>query len=69
MKLIRKEYFVFEKEDRKAFKDFLKENNMTIEDFAKKCGISRQFLSGIINGHQRITQKIVDMFAKEGFRI
>lgn len=69
MKLIRKEYFVFEKEDKKAFKKFLQDNNMTIEDFAKKCSISRQFLSGIINGHQRITQKIVDMFAKEGFRI
>ena len=69
MKLIRKEYFVFEKEDRKAFKKFLQDNNMSLREFARRCGISATYVCDIIHGHQRITQKVVDMFAKEGFRI
>ena len=43
-------YYYLEEEDKKAFKDLLKANEMTQAEFARRVGMSKAYLSDILNG-------------------
>lgn len=52
---------------RKRFECWLIKNGITKKDFAEKCGISKQYLNGIISGKKNITQKVREQFKKGGY--
>lgn len=69
MKVKIKKSYYFEKDDRKAFKVFLIENDMNQEIFAKKCGISLGLLSSILFGKRAITEKNIEKFESLGLKL
>ena len=49
------------------FKMWLVKNNMSASDFARKCGVSRQYISSVICGRNYITKKCREIFQKGGY--
>lgn len=62
-----KKYEPISKQTRTEFKVWLVRNNLTQSDFARLCGVKRQYISQIVNGKVRITDSIIKMFKKNGF--
>lgn len=52
------------KEEQIHFKCWLIQNDLTIKEFAQKCGCSRQYIEKVINGKCKITEHIRNSFAK-----
>jgi len=51
------------------FEIWLLKNNMSLRGFAKKSGVSVQYLSQIINGKNAITDGVIRLFEKNGYKI
>lgn len=61
--------FTMTPEHKKRFKMWLFMNNLTIRSFAKNCGVSRQYISGVLDGLYPVTDKVVETFEKGGYTI
>ena len=69
MRVEHKEYYYFEELEKGLFTDFLCENKISMNDFAKSCGISPSLLSLVVSGKRAITKNTLDQFAKQGFKV
>lgn len=61
--------YYFEKQDRKEFKKWLVDNDLTQQDFAKICGVSVSFINSLIFGKRPITQHTIKVFGDNGYKI
>ena len=61
--------YYFEKQDRKEFKKWLVDNDLTQQDFAKICGVSVSFINSLIHGKRPITQHTIKVFGDNGYKI
>ena len=52
---------------RKRFKRWLADNDLTIASFSRKCDVSRQYISRVINGNIKITPSVVKTFKAGGY--
>lgn len=57
------------KENKTKFLHWLVDNNLTIRKFAKKCGVSHQYLSSVLNGRANVTETVVSTFKKGGYEL
>ena len=55
--------------DKIGFRCWLIRNRMTATDFANKVGVSKAYISSIVNGKRHISRSIVELFAKGGYEI
>lgn len=62
-----KKYEPISKQVSREFKIWLVRNNLNQSSFATLCGCKRQYISQIVTGRVRITDKIIEMFKKNGF--
>lgn len=49
------------------FLTWLVKQNMSMRDFAKKCGCSHQYISAVINGKKPVNINTIDLFKKGGY--
>lgn len=61
-----KRYIVTESA-KKRFKKYLINEGITIEEFAHRCGTSRQYISQIIHGKRTVTENVIMTFHKGGY--
>lgn len=69
MRLKHSVHFYFEDKDKIDFKVFLLKNDLTIRDFATKCGISPSYLNALLNGKRALTEELVKVFSENGYKI
>lgn len=60
--------FFTEKELRR-FKIWLIDKGLSINQFAKRCGVAHQYISDTIHGKYNVTPRIIETFKKGGFEI
>jgi len=53
----------------REFKVWLVRNNLTLTQFALKCGVSKQYISSLTKQRFYLTPKIIEMFDNQGFHI
>lgn len=53
----------------KRFRLWLFKNNMSLNQFAKKAGCSRQYLTRALKGQIKITQTVREWFLKGGYEL
>lgn len=63
-----KKYFITPQAKRR-FNIWLLDNNLTLTQFAKKCGCSRQYLSRSLSGERPITPTVREWFKKGGYEL
>lgn len=51
------------------FKIWLVKNNLSMSQFAKNCGVSKQYISSVICGRNYITKKCREIFKKGGYEL
>jgi len=51
------------------FKTWLWEQNLTVNKFAKKCGVSRQYIERVLHGQTKITASVREWFLKGGYEL
>ncbi len=61
-------YFITPTAQRR-FKVWLIDNNLNINSFAKKIGVSRQYIERVIKGQISITPKVREWFKKGGYEL
>lgn len=66
---IKKESYYITESARKRFKRWLFNNEMSFNQFAKKCGVSRQYLDKAIKGQMPITDTVIEHFARGGYEL
>lgn len=66
MKIKQKTYYFFEPKDKKEFKKWLVDNDLTQNEFAEKCGISVSYLTFIITGKRHFTKDLMETFKNLG---
>lgn len=54
---------------RVRFKVWLAKNNLSMVEFAKRCGCSRQYLSSAIDGKRKITLAVREKFRRGGYEL
>lgn len=64
---IRKEGYYITKQAKLRFKKWLIDKNLTVNSFAKQCGVSRQYIEQILAGQKKITNAVLDRFEKGGY--
>lgn len=64
-----KNYYIMTESARTRFKIWLVKNKMTMEEFSGKIGVSKQYVSKIINGKSHITGKVIEKFRKGGYEL
>lgn len=69
MKKIVKTYFVLDENDKKAIKKQMIDLNLTSTLLAKNIGVSNAYISSILNGQRRVTEKIVNQLSEQGIFI
>jgi predicted transcriptional regulator len=69
MRIINKQQYYFEEEEKNELTDFLWENRISLTDFAKMCGISNSLLTLILKGERPITKTTLKKFQKNGFTL
>ncbi len=52
---------------KKRFKRWLVDNDLTIASFSRKCGVSRQYISSVLNGKVHITPTVIATFKSGGY--
>lgn len=62
-----KEGYFIENEQRIKFKIWLTINNLSLNQFSKNCGCSRQYLSQVLSGKKKVTQIAIEHFKKGGY--
>lgn len=58
-RIIRKDYFFFEKEDKQKIKDWLKENELNIKWLAEELGFSYKHLINALAGRKSIPEDVI----------
>ena len=66
MKKIVKTYFVLDENDKKAIKKQMIDLNLTSALLAKNIGVSNAYISSILNGQRRITERIIEQLKSQG---
>lgn len=66
---IKKDGYYISEQARYRFKLWLFNNNLSISKFAKKCGVSHQYINAIINGKIKITDTVIATFKKGGYEL
>lgn len=69
MKKIVKTYFVLDENDKKAIKKQMIDLNLTSTLLAKNIGVSNAYISSILNGQRRVTERIVEQLKEQGIFI
>ena len=69
MKKIIKTYFVLDEDDKKSIRKQMIDLNLTSVLLAKNIGISNAYISSILNGQRRITEKIIKQLKEQGIFI
>lgn len=69
MKKIVKTYFVLDENDKKAIKKQMIDLNLTSALLARNLGVSNAYISSILNGQRRVTEKIVNQLSEQGIFI
>ena len=54
---------------RKRFKRWLFNNDLSFNQFAKRCGVSRQYLERAIKGGRPITPSVREYIKKGGYEL
>lgn len=68
MKKIIKIYYKFDQEERKNFKKWLVDQELTRKEFAKKLKISVPYLDMLIHGKRNFTPELIQRFEKIGYK-
>lgn len=66
MPLVKEGYFVT-KQANIRFKKWLVEKHLTVNSFAKRCGVSRQYIEQILAGGKKVTEKVRFTFQYGGY--
>ena len=62
-----KEGYFITKEAKRNFRIWLIDKNLTVNKFAKNCGVSRQYIESVLNGKIKITSTVLAHFRKGGY--
>lgn len=65
MSNIKEGFFITPKQNQK-FKIWLVKNELSINGFAKKIGVSHQYISNILNGKAKFTESVKAKFEQAG---
>lgn len=68
MPIVKEGYFIT-KQAHTRFKKWLVDKNLTVNKFAKQCGVSRQYLEQVLAGKKKITSSVRATFLKGGYEI
>ena len=49
------------------FKKYLAGQEISITEFAKRCGVNRVYISKVINGKFSITPRVIEIFKTGGY--
>lgn len=69
MKKIVKTYFVLDENDKKAIKKQMIDINLSSTLLARNLGVSNAYISSLLNGQRRVTERIVEQLRKQGISI
>lgn len=69
MKVITKTYYILDEKDKKQIKKQMIDLNLTSALLAKNIGVSNAYISSILNGQRRVTERIVEQLRKQGISI
>ena len=61
-----KTYFVLDNNDKKAIKKQMIDLNLSSTLLARNLGVSNAYISSILNGQRRITEKIIEQLKSQG---
>lgn len=64
-----KSYYIATKTAKKRFKVWLIQNNISLREFASRCGVSAAYVSKVINGKSHITEQCLGIFRKGGYEL
>lgn len=67
MKKIIKTYYVMTPCGRKTFQKWLKDKDLSMRKFAKRCGCSTAYISRVVNAKSHITKSVIKLFNKGGY--
>lgn len=62
-------YYIMTKSGCNRFKKWLLDQNLSQQEFANRCGISKQYLTLIIKGKSHITNRVREYFKKGGYEL
>lgn len=54
---------------KRRFKIWLLDNNLSVTKFAKKCGVTRQYISAALDGKIKCTDSVIETFKKGGYEL
>ena len=66
---MKSKYYVITEGGRIRFKKWLIDQNISMSEFARRVGVSKNYISRIILGQYYITPRIRELFAKGGYNI
>ena len=69
MKVITKTYYMLDDEDRKSIKKQMIDLNLTLTQMADNLGVSKAYISSVINGSRHFTKKTENMLKSQGIVI
>lgn len=69
MKAITKTYYILDEKDKKQIKKQMIDLDLTSALLAKNIGVSNAYISAILNGQRRVTERIVEQLRKQGISI
>lgn len=69
MQKIVKIYYTLDDVDVKQIKKQMIEKDLNFSKLADKLGVSRAYISSIINGKRTVTKRILEMFESQGIKI
>lgn len=61
-------YFITE-QAKERFRKYLFDERISFAEFARRTGVSRQYLDSIIKGKKRITKSAIEHFRKGGYEL
>ena len=66
---MRSKYYKPTEEAISRFKTYLRDKDISMSEFARRMGVSKQYLSKILQGCYHITPRIRELFKKGGYEI
>lgn len=54
---------------KQAFKIWLVKNGLSMNAFAKNCGVSHSYISDVVNGKIKVTPTVIETFKKGGYEL
>ena len=69
VKKVFKTYYVATPSALKRFKVWLTKNELTLQEFAKQCEVSKAYISSVMHGKRHITKKTRELFEKAGYKL